>query len=60
MMTENDIKLEIKKMLPVYHKCSGENKARVQGFIKGLLFVLNEPLDVGMYEQRLEEEQNDR
>lgn len=26
MILENDIKLEIKKMLPVYHKCSGEIK----------------------------------
>lgn len=60
MVTERDIKLEIKKMLPIYHKVSGENRARVQGFIKGLLFVLNEPLDVGLYEQKLEEEQNDR
>ena len=52
-------KIKMRKLKPQLRKLK-RNKARVQGFIKGLLFVLNEPLDVGMYEQRLEEEQNDK
>lgn len=51
MKSEDDIKYEIQSMIKARNKVSGTNRARIDGFIKGLLFVLDKPLNIESYIQ---------